>query len=96
MPYEPQGIAAAVGSAFDALIKAHIIKNSTIIDPAHVWSVVYNDLYSDKQKEEFKDLSLKELLFMSSVEAEHREEVREAGNMLMRKYINNGYNCCLL
>jgi hypothetical protein len=84
-PPEPQGIAAAVGSAFDAYVKAHIATQNKWED------ILLGRLLSDtmiptEKRLRLSSMSLLEALLFVNVEKQHEVEAREQARLMFEQY----------
>jgi hypothetical protein len=88
-PKEPQGLAAAAGSSFDAQIKVEICKNLGITDI--VYERVLKGLYDKEQREHYltSGTPFATMIFESSVEPTHRGVVLTAGDKIKRMYASS-------
>jgi len=82
-PYDPQGAAAAVGSAFDAYVKCEIAGKLNIV--LNTWKIVYGDCFL-KDKKHLESLSLLELMLHLNVDGQHKEMAQAAGRDLFQRY----------
>ena len=90
-PYEPQGISAGVGSAFDALIKLEIIKDSPA-DQERVKKILIKDSrLDDKGKARLNGMMLIDVFKETQVEPQNHIEAWPMGKILFDKYKRNGY-----
>lgn len=94
-PYEPQSIPAAVGSAFDSIIKIDIVKKLGTIEKIRERllkdALIFVRDESEFTKADLETMSFEELIFNTSVEKRNREEACEMGKLLYDKYKYNGY-----
>lgn len=77
-PYDPQGIAAAVGSAFDARIKQHYCqllgKENEVRD-----FVIRNSYISEEKKRALRQANFYEALCKTNIDTEHYDEAVQVG-----------------
>ena len=96
IPYDPQGPAAAVGSAFDAYIKMVWLQEAFGLNSEvylkHLEVVrqrLFEGMYSDEQKNKYRTEMTHDVMFLSSVEEQHRDEAARQGRELCKIYKSN-------
>lgn len=78
---EPQGLAAAMGSAFDVYIKTMLA-----VERNEIATLFRRILADAREPEKYKDMSFVDAFYQMSVEEQHREAVRQHGVLLAKQY----------
>jgi len=72
--WEPQGLNAAIGSAFDYYFKSELLKTHLSHLKDNVKATLLNSMYDKREKERLKTLSVSRILWETSVTKKYRTE----------------------
>ena len=90
IPYEPQSLPAAVGSAFDYYVKIDLVKKG-VIEESIFRDRIFRDIWNPTQKDKLQDKSTAHAMWVTNVSEEHSDEAEKFGKFLFDKYRYNGY-----
>lgn len=89
---DPQGLAAGMGSSFDAQIKV-MLCNMRNIDLGLIHQRVKDSCYNEEERKAIEGMSAKDCMYHLSVEPHNRELVRMDGMQLAMQYMQS--NTCI-
>lgn len=87
---DPQSIAMAVGSAFDAILKVYIAEKGAFVETLR--QRLIKGIYNEADRVAYANCPLNKLILELCVEPQNRKEAYEAGQYLFTKYMSNGYS----
>jgi hypothetical protein len=91
IPKEPQGLAAGMGSAFDAFIKVFLTEKIESLDLKEINKRILSGVYNEDEKVRLEKVNPNLISFEAGVEEQNRALVMNSALVLADKYLKSSF-----